>query len=370
MRVVIIDDDQAMLTVMKRRLARMEGIEVAASMRQVPDALDYFRNHTADLAFIDIEIAGDNGLQLARELRERHQELDIVFVTSHREYALDAFEAYPLDYMVKPISAPRLSETVERARRKRQGQPAADGDANELKQSVIQGLGGLTVSGPLDNEVKWISSKSKELFAFLLLNRGKNVSRSLIIEQVFPDMPLNNSKTYLHTAVYQLRKALSSQGLREMVVSNHDQYRLELASVEVDFIDFEHKVAALGDIHESSLEDALTLEQQYAGELFGELSYLWAMPEQERLGYLYDNFAKRLIRTLMDGQQVGAALPVARKLVRRQELDEEANLLLMQTLGGMKDWKALQDHYERFRELLKRELGIKPSFELAGLFKS
>ncbi len=369
MKVVIIDDDQAMLTVMKRRLARIEGVEVAASMQQVPDAREYFRRHSADLAFIDIEIAGDNGLQLARELRDHHRELDIVFVTSHKEYALDAFDSYPLDYMIKPISVERLAETVERAMQKRQGEPATRGEANKAKQATIQGLGNLTVRGRRGSEVKWISSKSKELFAFLLLNRGKAASKSLIIEHVFPDMPLNKSNTYLHTAVYQLRKALSSQGLRQMVVSNHDQYRLELASMTVDFIEFEDTITALGDLDKSSLETAISLEQQYTGELFGELSYLWVIPEQERISYLYDDFTKRLIRMLMEQRQTGAALPIARKLVRRHELDEEANYLLMQLLGERKDWKALQTHYDHFRALLKSELGIKPSFELTSLFQ-
>ncbi|WP_168120404.1 response regulator [Paenibacillus sp. HB172176] len=369
MRVVVIDDDKAMLTVMKRRLARIDGVEVAASMRQVSHARDYFRRDSADLAFIDIEIAGDNGLQLARELRESHRDLDIVFVTSHKEYALDAFDSYPLDYMIKPISTERLTETVERARRKRQGQRASEGEAIEGKQMIIQGMGGLTVADWQGGEVKWISSKSKELFALLLLNRGKEVSRSVIIERVFPDMPLNNSNAYLHTAMYQLRKALTAQGLKQMVISHYDQYRLDLTKAEVDYIDFENKLRALGDIHESNMEDALALEQLYKGELFGEQSYLWAVQEQERLGYLYDDFAKRLIRNLMDCKKAATALPIARKLVRRHELDEEANFLLLQLLGAVKDWKALQNHYERFRDLLKRELGIEPSFELDGLLQ-
>ncbi len=120
MKVILIDDNEIMLTVMKWQLRRMEGVEVVASFQNAEEAIAYFRTGgQVDLAFLEIKLAEADGLQLARDLRESNKELDIVFVTAHKEYALPAFDLYPLDYMIKPVSRLRLARTLEYARGKR-----------------------------------------------------------------------------------------------------------------------------------------------------------------------------------------------------------------------------------------------------------
>src|SRR5690606_17687880 len=107
--------------------------------------LDFVRNQDVDLAFLDIKIAADDGLELARSLRLICAELDIVFTTSHTEYAIQAYDVYPLDYMVKPISRKRLAQTISQAvsRRKLASDHAGDLTPNRLK---VRGLGCFEVS--------------------------------------------------------------------------------------------------------------------------------------------------------------------------------------------------------------------------------
>ncbi|WP_091012265.1 response regulator transcription factor [Paenibacillus amylolyticus] len=119
MKVLIVDDEFAMLLAMKRMLSNMEGVNLVGSFRDAAEALDFVRGSNVDLAILDIMIAGDNGLELARNLRSIRAELDIVFTTSHAEFALNAYDVYPLDYMVKPISRIRLAQTITRAMNKR-----------------------------------------------------------------------------------------------------------------------------------------------------------------------------------------------------------------------------------------------------------
>ncbi|MDQ0723522.1 DNA-binding NarL/FixJ family response regulator [Paenibacillus sp. W4I10] len=119
MKVLIVDDEFAMLLAMKRMLSNMEGVKLVGSFRDAAGALDFVRGSNVDLAILDIMIAGDNGLDLARSLRSIRAELDIVFTTSHAEFALNAYDVYPLDYIVKPISRIRLAQTITRAMNKR-----------------------------------------------------------------------------------------------------------------------------------------------------------------------------------------------------------------------------------------------------------
>lgn len=104
MKVLLVDDEPIMLLTMKRMLSGIEGVELVGSFQQAEEAFTFLCNHDVDLAFFDIQIGSDDGIELARKLRFNHIELDIVFTTSHVDYAIHAYDVYPLDYMVKPIS--------------------------------------------------------------------------------------------------------------------------------------------------------------------------------------------------------------------------------------------------------------------------
>jgi len=127
-KVMIVDDEPAMLLVFKRMLAKIDGVELVACHQRVEQALSFVQTNEVDLAILDIMIASDNGLQLARSLRAANRNLHIVFTTSSTEYALDAYDVYPLDYIVKPISSVRLAQTIARAGSNRGASLAVDHD--------------------------------------------------------------------------------------------------------------------------------------------------------------------------------------------------------------------------------------------------
>lgn len=87
-----------------------DGLEAAAVLRSAPP----------DFAFLDIRMPGLNGLEVARMATPATR---VVFATAHDEYALQAFEARAVDYLVKPIDAQRFSRTVERLRSTREPAP-------------------------------------------------------------------------------------------------------------------------------------------------------------------------------------------------------------------------------------------------------
>ncbi|MFC3799182.1 response regulator [Cohnella sp. GCM10012308] len=378
MKVIVIDDEPAMLTAMRLLLSRTAGVANAAMLGSAVEAIAYAEQHGVDLAFIDIQIAEDDGLTLAKELRRMHAGLDIVFVTSHKEYALDSFEVYPLDYIVKPVSGKRLAETVARAASAK-AQKADAGHAGaekELKAETdsqprltIEALSGLRVGSEAGGAVKWISRKSRELFAYLLLYRGHAAAKIRTLEDVFPERELKSSDLYLNTAVYQLRKALSAHGMKDILITDRDHYRLRLDRTRVDFIAFEDRLSEFHTIDAGNEAAAIALEELYTGDLFENLPYGWAIAERERLSDLYETFARRLSRGLMDRGRLHLAMPIAKKLVLRNELDEEANLLLFEALAAARDRSSLQARFRRYEELLEQELGIQPSAEVVDLYR-
>lgn len=367
MKVLIVDDEPMMLLVMKRMLANVEGVELVGSFQQAEEAFAYLCNHNVDLVFLDIQIGSDDGIDFARKLRLNEFELDIVFTTSHADYAIEAYDVYPLDYMVKPISKKRMAQTIKRAASKRYGSVSVS-RSPMVKRLKVKALGCFEVSSTHQGVVKWISKKSEELFAYLLLNRGGNVAKMKVIEHLFPEMPLKNAERYLNTAVYQLRKALNPHGFKEIVISGQEKYRLDLSHVDVDFIQFEQGVELLSKINHDNEAVAIELEKQFVGELLEDEPFLWATTEREGMNILYASYAKELVNWLLACKQYLEALQIVRRVIARDPFDEEANQLLLRILGEMGDKHALHRYYHQYAEMMQQELDLQPSIAMRQIY--
>ncbi|MBS4220331.1 response regulator transcription factor [Bacillus sp. FJAT-49711] len=114
MKVVIIDDEVAMHLIMKRMLGKINNVEIIGSFNDTIPAFSFLQNNKVDVVFIDISMPWENGIDFARRLRERDLQIKLIFITSHKEYALPAFDVYAYDYIVKPLSQERLAKTLER----------------------------------------------------------------------------------------------------------------------------------------------------------------------------------------------------------------------------------------------------------------
>ncbi|QGQ94197.1 response regulator [Paenibacillus psychroresistens] len=115
MKVIIVDDEKAMHLIMKTLLSKIPNIEILGLFHDTASAALFLNNHTVNIVFLDISMPKESGMQFARRIAKTSLNLHIVFVTSYKEYALDAFDMYVLDYIVKPVSLERLEKTVKKA---------------------------------------------------------------------------------------------------------------------------------------------------------------------------------------------------------------------------------------------------------------
>ena len=117
MRVLIVDDEPAARAKLRRLLSAQPDV---AELLEAPDAptavaLVARLDEPPDLAVLDIEMPGGNGLQLARALRQAGVR-SLIFSTAHAEHAIGAFELAALDYLLKPYTAERLAQALARVR--------------------------------------------------------------------------------------------------------------------------------------------------------------------------------------------------------------------------------------------------------------
>ena len=372
MKIILVDDEPVVHLIMRKMLLKVPGVEVVREFTDTQSAAAYLQdNPDIGLVLVDISMPGESGLAFAAKMEAAGCQAYLVFVTSHKEYALEAFELSVRDYLVKPVSQERLERAVHRAMAAWSNSHLRQGrvDRSAGGELIVTTLGDFSV-GNERGRVKWISSKSAELFAYLLLNRGKRVSRSRLIADIFGGMLQDGADKYLNTAVYQLRKSLEPLGLRDAVRSENDGYALELADAVIDYERFNAGVSS-GDPAGASLDELegySQTERLYTGDLFGSKAYVWAIHETERLIERHATFAKRLAEALLANGDIGGASKLLLKLNARDPLDETIVGLLMKLHWQSGNKKALTVRYTEYVKLLERELGVRPSKELLLLY--
>src|SRR5690606_30742517 len=157
-----------------------------------------------DILFLDIQMPGLNGMELAKDLLKLNPQLTIIFVTAYNDYATEAFELNALDYLLKPVKVHRLQKTLERIKQLHKNKSFTVNIP--LKVNVC---GELTFElAPYKYEiVHWRTAKTRELFLYLLQNRGKTIRKSSIIEFLWQDVDEKKAYPQLYTTIYYIRKA-------------------------------------------------------------------------------------------------------------------------------------------------------------------
>ena len=134
MKAIIIDDERLARQELKSLLASYPEIEVVGEANNAESAIESIKQLKPDVIFLDIQMPGKNGFELLEEISGVPE---VVFVTAYDEYAIRAFEVNALDYLLKPVQANRLAETVkkilnkdtsEKQETKEQNQPLNDND--------------------------------------------------------------------------------------------------------------------------------------------------------------------------------------------------------------------------------------------------
>lgn len=128
MKALIIDDERLARKELMKLLEEHPSIEIVGEAMNAEEAINMVNELNPDLLFLDIQMPGKTGFQLLEELDAVPF---VVFTTAYDEFALKAFEVNALDYLLKPIQADRLSETVSKILDKEKSKSAAVRNADK-----------------------------------------------------------------------------------------------------------------------------------------------------------------------------------------------------------------------------------------------
>lgn len=133
---LVVDDEPTARQFLKLLLERQEGVEVVGEAESGEEALQQVEELKPNVVFLDIQMPEMTGLEVAGAMQTMEETPWIVFATGYDEYAVEAFDAAAIDYLMKPYDEERLEKTVERLRRLQSQESGADGERQRVSQEI------------------------------------------------------------------------------------------------------------------------------------------------------------------------------------------------------------------------------------------
>jgi len=118
LRAVLVDDEQLARDELGYLLEQVGGVQIVGQAGNGLEALTTIEKLQPDLVFLDVQMPGLTGFEVARRLVGSRAASQIVFVTAYDQHAIEAFEVNAVDYLLKPVEQGRLEVAVDRARRR------------------------------------------------------------------------------------------------------------------------------------------------------------------------------------------------------------------------------------------------------------
>lgn len=154
-RAIIADDEKELRTYLKSILSEIwPDLMICGEAKNGKEALELVESKHPQIAFLDIRMPGLSGMEVAKRIAAQCR---IVFVTAFDQYAVEAFEKEALDYLLKPVSKDRLTQTVQRLK----NQLDASIELPRLTEVVEQVLSKLPGRGKPDF-LRWIKTQDKD----------------------------------------------------------------------------------------------------------------------------------------------------------------------------------------------------------------
>lgn len=236
--IMVCDDDWALQEILRRKIEKMCR-EAEVSCRIVgcdsgEEILDLRGKEAPDILFLDIQMPGKSGMEIAEELRKQHGDTILIFVTALSEYVYEAFDVGAFHYLVKPFSDDKLKEVLGKALRQyeRQQEIAA---LQRMDDSMRTG------ADDVDRQMQNVGesgdryrNRQEQTPAAILVKRGGVSTRVLLEDIIYAEV--FNRKVMLHTTdgdiEYYGKLTELSEQTGEDFYRTHRAYLVNLKYVE------------------------------------------------------------------------------------------------------------------------------------------
>jgi two-component SAPR family response regulator len=234
LNVIAVDDEQYALMDLRFSVEKALPDCTLSCFLSPNKALAYAEDNQVDIAFVDIEMGGMNGIILAKNLKNIYGGTNIIFVTGHSQYAIDSYSVDTSDYLLKPVT----TELVERAL-KRLRDPVMNVTNKRVR---VQTFGNFEIFAD-EQPLMFAFAKTKELLAYLVHRRGAICSNNEIMAVIWEEREDTLSlKSQFRNLVSDLTKTLKEIDIEDILVKRRGHLGVNPDNFSCDIYDFSKAV--------------------------------------------------------------------------------------------------------------------------------
>ncbi|MGN0131303.1 MAG: response regulator [Lachnospiraceae bacterium] len=237
MRVIVVDDERVIL---RGLVAEIENTEPTAEIYGFHDpgkALEFVKDTPCDVAFLDIQMEGMSGTELAEEMKGIIPSINIIFTTGYEEYRGDAFGMHASGYLMKPVTAEMIRTELDNLRF-----PVRISGKKRIR---VQTFGNFEVF--IDGKpVNFLYDKTKEMFAYLVDRKGAFCTNGEIMSAIWQD---EIHCDYLRRIRKDLLDTMKTARCTDVFVQGRGKIAIITDRIDCDYYDYQKGEAYAQEIY-------------------------------------------------------------------------------------------------------------------------
>lgn len=370
-KTIIVDDEDIAVHKFRHLLVNEKRLSLVETFDTAEAALDYVKNNTIDVAFLDIQMPGTSGLKLADMILEQDPCVSIIFLTAYDSYALDAFRAHAMGYLLKPLSPEDLEKQVNILEQRIQPREAKIAPQISTSNCRLQ----VTVFGDFqcrtDKEgsenLAFRTSKTAELFLLLHNKRGLALTKESILESLFPDTDdYEKANKLFYVSCSYLRSMFSQNELPPLLIRENESYRIASCYIDSDYFLFLDVVEHLSS---ASVEQLLAANHAYKGEYLPARPYEWACEARSYLETQHRKLVLELAERYCKSDKHDEAFHTLEAYLAFDSCDEDIITRMIKMKLDDNQSQAAYNIYKSYEKRLATLYDDSPSNDLKKLFK-
>ncbi len=230
MRILTADDEPLALEELVSAIQNANNEAEIVAFDSPTKILEYIKEHSVDVAFLDIEMGSMSGIDLAKKIKIGYPKVNIIFVTGYDQYMHTAIRMRASGYLLKPVQAAEVKEELENLRN-----PLLTVGEKHLYARCF-GTFDVFVDG---ESLNFERKKTKELLAYLIDRRGSTVTSGELRAVLWNDAETDeNTMTYLSKTKKDLIQTLQHAGVKDCLNFSWGKYSVDPDKISCDYYDY------------------------------------------------------------------------------------------------------------------------------------
>ena len=229
MKILAVDDEAIALGGLVSCIEEAASDAEVKGFSNVSDAVFYAMTERPEIAFLDINLRADSGLDLAKRLKDIDPQINIIFTTGHRQYMEEAFGMHVSGYIVKPVTAEKIRNELSNLRA-----PVAEKNECRVKVQTFGDFEVFVDGTPL----QFGYSRTKEIFAYLVDSKGSMCTNGKLIDILWEDDDPMSHRSYLGNLLADLSATFKNCDCEDVIIKRRGQIGVDTTKIDCDYYDW------------------------------------------------------------------------------------------------------------------------------------